>query len=350
MAKAASFRDFPKPVIKRTRKGVPRALLAYINANGKRWSKEFPLGTRASVIIAWQEEELERREVTADVVAMPGTFAGDVERYLDRPDVMEMTSFKSRKSDINAWVPEFGRTPRDQIKAPAINKVMLKWKNAEVAANTRRHRLTALNDLWLKLDKREAPWADEVKPPPKTRSVPQALNYDTIITTLNHMDPSLAKACVLIMGWCGFRPEEIRRTEKWMVTLGGDRPQVIRNTAKGGNLSAVSLVPESILGWQMFDAHGGWDASLCDINRDWKAAMERAGFAPVKIYSLVHSFCTQLYASTGDLQLVQSTRGHADIRTTQIYTQIVADPRLAPAMKKAFGGDHARRQSKEMPN
>ena len=101
MAKTASFRDFPKPVLKKTRKGVPRALLAYVNANGKRWSKEFPLATRASVIIAWQEE-LERREVTADVVAMPGTFAGDVERYLDRPDVMEMTSFKSRKSDINA--------------------------------------------------------------------------------------------------------------------------------------------------------------------------------------------------------------------------------------------------------
>ena len=119
-------------------------------------------------------------------------------------------------------------------QGPAINKVSAWRENAEVAANTRRHRLTALNDLWLKLDKREASWANEVKAPPKTRSVPQALNYDTIITTLNHMEPSLAKACVLIMGWCGFRPEEIRRTEKWMVTLAGDRPQVIRNTAKGG--------------------------------------------------------------------------------------------------------------------
>ena len=57
MAKTASFRDFPKPVLKKTRKGVPRALLAYVNANGKRWSKEFPLATRASVIIAWQEED-----------------------------------------------------------------------------------------------------------------------------------------------------------------------------------------------------------------------------------------------------------------------------------------------------
>jgi len=49
------------------------------------------------------------------------------------------------------------------------------------------------------------------------------------------MGPSLAKACALIMAFCGFRPEEIRRTRKWMVTLDGDRPQVIRNTAKGGH-------------------------------------------------------------------------------------------------------------------
>jgi site-specific recombinase XerC len=94
-----------------------------------------------------------------------------------------MPSFKARRSDINAWVPEFGMVMRHSIKAPAINKVMLKWKNAKVAAYTRRHRLTALRDLWIKLDRHEAPWADEVEAPRKTRSVPQALNYEVIITT-----------------------------------------------------------------------------------------------------------------------------------------------------------------------
>ena len=150
--------------------------------------------------------------------------------------------------------------------------------------------MTALKDLWLKLDKREAPWAAEVKAPAKTQLVPQALDYDTIITTLNYMEPSLAKACGLIMAWCGFRPVEIRRTEKWMVKLTGDVPQVIRKTAKGGLLAAMPLTAEAILGWEMFDAHGGWEAALANINRDWKAAMQRAGFTPVKIYSLVHSF------------------------------------------------------------
>ena len=83
-----------------------------------------------------------------------------------------------------------------------------------------------------------------------------------------------------------------------MVTWTGN-PQVIRNTAKGGDLAAVPLTPEGLLGWQMLDTLGGWKSALADINRDWKAAMVRAAFMPVKIYSLVGSFCTQLYASTG---------------------------------------------------
>jgi hypothetical protein len=61
------------------------------------------------------------------------------------------------------------------------------------------------------------------------------------------MEPSLAKACALIMAFCGFRPVEIRRTEKWMVTF-GDEPQVIRNTAKGGLLTTVPLTPEAVAG------------------------------------------------------------------------------------------------------
>jgi len=88
------------------------------------------------------------------------------------------------------------------------------------------------------------------------------------------------------MAYCGFRPVEIRRTEKWMVTWTGN-PQVIRNTAKGGDLAAVPLTPEGWLGWQMLDTLGGWKSALADINRDWKAAMVRAAFMPVKIYSLV---------------------------------------------------------------
>jgi hypothetical protein len=43
-----------------------------------------------------------------------------------------------------------------------------------------------------------------------------------------------------------------------------------------------------------------------------------------------------LTAGGGDISLVQKARGHRDIRTTLICTQVVVDPRLGAAVTKAF--------------
>jgi integrase len=105
------------------------------------------------------------------------------------------------------------------------------------------------------------------------------------------------------------------------------------------------------MAWRMFTEHGGLDKSpdlkdrrgrprrtrtFPNANRDWKAAMGCAGFAPTRSYDLVHSYCTTLLLEGGDISLVQKARGHRDIRTTMIYTQVVVDPRLATAVHRAF--------------
>ena len=156
----------------------------------------------------------------------------------------------------------------------------------------------------------------------------------------------------MIVAFCGFRPSEIRRTEPWMLHLDADPPHVVRNTAKGGDVTVVPLSEEGVLAWRMFIDHGGFDrqpdlkdrlgrschtCTYTNANRDWKAAMERGAFHPTRCYDLVHSYCTQLLQEGGgDISLVQKARGHRDIRTTLVYTQVVVDPRLADAVRKAF--------------
>jgi hypothetical protein len=76
-------------------------------------------------------------------------------------------------------------------------------------------------------------------------------------TTLNQMEPTATKGFLMIMAFCGFRPEEIRRTELWMVRLDAETPHVIRNTAKGGDVTVVPLSDEGVLAWRMFIEHGG---------------------------------------------------------------------------------------------
>jgi site-specific recombinase XerD len=53
----------------------------------------------------------------------------------------------------------------------------------------------------------------------------------------------------------------------------------------------------------------------------------------VSPHTLRHTFATRLYEATQDLRLVQRALGHADVRTTQIYTH-VADGKLGDAMRE----------------
>jgi integrase len=184
----------------------------------------------------------------------------------------------------------------------------------------------------------------KVKPPSKPRAIPRAIDFG--YTTFNQMEPSATKAFLMIMASCGFRPIEIKRTEPWMLHLGdAEQPRVIRNTAKGGEVVVVPLSEVGILAWRMWLTCNPWDAekggwtmpSMSNVNRDWKEAMKRAGFVPTRCYNLVHSYCTRLLTAGGaDISLVSKARGHRDIRTTMVYTQVVIDPRLASAVNQAI--------------
>jgi integrase len=314
--------------------------------------KRFPPTASLREMKKWQENE--RAELRrASLRPVLGSLAADVERYLLKDEVMGLASYKTRKSDTRAWVSRFGHLRRDEIETDQLQRQVKDWLAAGVAAWTIRHYVNALRQVYLVLDGENAhnPVV-KVKAPPKPRAIPRALAYYDIRTVFNQMEPSATKGFLLIVAFCGFRPVEIRRTERWMLHLDDEQPHVIRNTAKGGDVTVVPLPAEGLLGWRMFIDHGGFDRqpelkdrrgrpcqtrTYTNANRDWKAAMVRAGFAPTRCYDLVHSYCTELlYKGGGDISMVQKARGHRDPRTTAIYTTVVVDPRLSAAVQQAF--------------
>lgn len=305
--------------------------------------KRFPAGTSLKRMVGWQTDtRADLRRTSLRPVL--GTLAADVERYLLTPQVKSLVSVKTRYSDTRSWLLQFGHIRRDCLTTPMLQSQVDLWMAAGVAAWTVRHRINALRQVYLVLDGKDAlSPARGLRGPSKPRSIPRALDYEAIRTTFNQLAPSATKGFLLIMAFCGFRPAEIKRTELWMLHLDEQWPYVIRNTAKGGDVVPVPLSAEGVLGWQMFQSHQGFvktpkrPRTFSSANRDWKAAMERAGLQPVRCYDLVHSYCTKLLQDGGgDISLVQKARGHRDIRTTLIYTQVVVDPRLTAAVHKAF--------------
>jgi site-specific recombinase XerC len=335
--------------------------------DGQSREKTFPRGTALKTMQRWQTQQraaFERQEirVVKGVFGfyIEGQASGDVSIYLGRSDVKSLASYKSRSCDIAAWCPRFGNTLRHLITPDQIADEMETWRAAGIAIWTRRHRLNALRDLFTKLDGKNAPNpARDVTQPKKPKTKPRALPYDVIRASLATMRPTATKAFATIMAFCGFRPEEIRQIAPHDIHLEGTEPFVIRPTAKDGDIVSVPCPPEAVRGWKLWLDKNPWKASeqawemdsLSNANRDWKKAMcrmqnklmregepqEAARYEPVPIYSLVHSYCTYLIETGTEITTVQKVRGHKDVRTTQIYTKMTVDPRVAVAVKKAFG-------------
>lgn len=305
--------------------------------------KRFPPRTALKALYAWQADRRAdlRRQSLKPVL---GTLGADTGVYLGKAQVRALVSYKTRLSDTRSWLLQFGHMRRHELTTDMLQLQVDLWTKQGVAAWTVRHRINALRQLFIVLDGEDAPNpARNLQPPTKPRAIPRALDYDTIRTTFNHMEPGVTKAFLMVMAFCGFRPSEIKRTEPWMLHLDEPSPYVIRNTAKGGDVVPVPLSAEGVLAWQMFTQKGGFikipkrPRTFPSANRDWKAAMVRAGYVSTRCYDLVHSYCTKLLMDGGgDIAMVQKARGHRDIRTTLIYTQVTLDPRLAAAVIRAF--------------
>jgi site-specific recombinase XerD len=323
--------------------------------------KRFPRDASLKAMRAWQEDtraELRRQ----DLRPAKGTLADDVEQYLKLVQP-RLVSFKDREYDLRQWLPRFGHRHRHVLEPKELQTQLNEWRLAGYSAQTCNLRRTALSHLFTTLDgKRERNPVSDVPKFERPEPKPHALPYEVIRETFDAMRPNATKARLMLIAYAGFRPSEVMRAvpEDVEPFLERDEPFCYKRTGKKGRPVMVPLPPEGVEAWKLFIQRNAWGRFAREnINRDWKAAMVRAGearvqtlqqeasadaiaavrraFAPVRCYSLRHSYATQLLLrGSDDLSLVQEALGHRDARTTRIYTTVKVNPRLIAAVTKAF--------------
>lgn len=326
---------------------------AYIQVNGRTYSKTFPLTEPLEKLREWREDQ---RTKYAKVGPVAGSFAADIEVYLSR--VAAMTTVKQRRAHLELWAAELGRErSRHSITSTEIDALMQRWLSTPtnqpdpeqrgprgrpsaptgVAPATVRKRRTALLSLFVKLDGKTA--SNPVRgtfnphgPEPEARGADYATLARVLAAMPEYRDtkkgharkPNLAKVRASVIAYTGMAPGELMRLTRADVNLTAKTVRL--PPRKKGKGSAARTLHLSAPALDAFRALVAADAFTTfapgPVNVAFKRACRRVHVTGLHLYDLRHSFGAELYRQTGDLPTVGRALGHAPgSKVTHRYTK-----------------------------
>jgi integron integrase len=246
--------------------------------------------------------------------------------------------------------------------------------DAKVSGSTQNQALQALLFLYRNVLGVELPWLDNVTRASRPKRLPVVLSAEEVRSVLAELEGTSWLIVNLLYG-SGLRLMEAHRLR--VKDLVVERGEVIVRDAKGGR-DRVTMLPESIVVplrvhlAKLFDrfqrqrklnepgvslptafarkypnasTHWGWQwvfpaGSLCVdpytgepvrhhqhekiVQRAVQAAVRKAGILqPASCHTFRHCFATHLLEAGHDIRTVQELLGHADVRSTMIYTHVL---------------------------
>lgn len=332
-------------------KGTVRATVkvSWTAGNGERRylqkEKRFVKGTPARVVNAWKDAtrtKLERRIPAAtDRARQLGTLAADAERYY--PLIRTLEDWVTRRSEIRAWLPRLGGRYRHTIEREDVLTIRGEWKTAGVAHRTINNRVSALRDLYRKLDGDEAfnPCAG-VKPLRPPRTPIQRVDPELINRVLENLATRAAgtiekgrfrgrpplhalqdRARLMVLASTLKRPCEVERARPEDISF-EDRVWGVRD-AKGGWSTGIYLNDEMLLAWRTFAEVDAWGPFPDHFQRRLQEAGWPKGLRP---YNLRHSGFIEASERGSDLADIQAAAGHRHIQTTREHYVPVLKSRM----------------------
>lgn len=320
-------------------------LRATVKVGGIQKERRFVPGTPLRAIKAWKadtEAKLRKRyPASSDTKAQTGTLKADAPRYLGL--VRHLADWVSQRSLIRAWFPELGDRARHTITREDVLRIRGAWAEAKVANRTINNRVSALKDVYRKLDGDDTfnPCAgiSPLKPP---RTPIQRIDVAIINGVIDNLEklatepiakgrfrgrPALHalqdRARLMVLATTGKRPCEVERALPEDVDL-GVRVWGVRD-AKCGQSPGVYLNDEMLIAWKAFIAADAWGP----FPEHFQRRLRRAGWPKdIRPYTLRHSIWITASERGADLADIQAGAGHKHIATTRNHYVPVLQSRM----------------------
>lgn len=336
--------------LKRISPGIYRdayGLRAVVDVASGRKEKRFAGGTPLPEIKRWREEAKVKLDAKARRrPSQAGTLRVDARRYLAQ--IKGLASWKSRRSEIEAWIAAYGDRRRGTLTEGDVRAAVAKWRSEGRAVGTGddvtrkpysvrtcEHRVATLRHLFHVLDGDVETPCDRITfdlPPTRPVRVAPTVLVSVLVQLLEQPDQTTA-ARHAVLSSTGARPAELMRAIPEDVDL-GERLWIVR-TAKGGERRVILLNDDMVAAWTFFarvNAWGPYDTST-HAKRLYEAGWPRG----VRPYNTRASFGIELSRRGTDLADIQQLLGHRQQTTTRQYYVPPEDSRLAAATRSIGG-------------
>lgn len=316
-------------------KGIRRdryGFRAYVKIGQLQKEKRFKPDTTTAKMQAWRDEaRVALRKIPQPASGRGGTFGADVKAYLAqiKPTIAKAT-FRSRECELDHYLTDFRQRPTSDITRAALLELRTAWMTTGKAkrhgqkgasAKTVRNREGALRHFFhCRFGKKAATPLDDLPPLPKTPAQPKFVSVARIKAVLKRLTDSQTRARFMVLVATGQRPAQLRRAQPGDVDL-RRRLWLVRR-AKGGNPIPVVLTDDMIAAWKAFKrvkAWGDFEGS------EYAKALYAAGWPKdVPPYNAKHTVAITLAESGAEWEDIKDFFGHTDVKTTRIYTGLIA--------------------------
>ncbi len=258
-----------------------------------------------------------------------------MENILDKTErVLRLRNYspKTRKAYL-LYIKEyliFSKKANIKNKQKAIEEFLLDKHKRSQSPQTVNLALNAVKFFYSEVLKN--PQKIDLKFAKRNKKLPVVLSRMEIEKVINATDNAKYRLMISLGYACGLRVSEVVSLK--VADLDIDELVVHLKNAKGKK-DRISVLPKKlqndlrniIAGKKvedyLFVSNRGGELTTTSLQKMFRKSLAKSGInKPATFHSLRHSFATHLLENGTDVRYVQELLGHANIRTTQIYTQV----------------------------